>query len=82
MSKIKNVVKIRADLATEFESLPARRGVNWTPEMDEIVLRYYKQKKTEDFITLFEQKFHVGIKCNAFRKRFRYLKQKSPDSQT
>jgi len=55
--KPKSTFKIRPDLCAEFEALPNPQGSRWTPEADEVILKYWKVKKHSDFVSAFSKRF-------------------------
>ena len=73
-------MQIRPELAARFEKLtPAKTSrIDWTPEQDAIILKYWKQTNREEFCDLFSDIFG-GTKpaINSFKRRYYELIKKT-----
>ena len=76
MKPVKSVVKIRRDLAVEFESLPSaslKSKKVWTKEADEMIRRFWLVKDREMFIKVFSKNI-FPVSAGTLRKRAKELR--------
>jgi hypothetical protein len=55
--KQKSTFKIRPDLCAEFESIRDKPTMRWTPEIDAVLLKYWKLKTQSEFARMFSKRF-------------------------